>query len=161
MLRVKTYRPRIDAAPRRSEAPWERLFLDRPLATAEKSARARERMEDRDHCRSDNYRHHRGQHEDDQREQNLNRGLLRVFLSMQPATLAQSVGAGAQRGSDLCAKLFALNQGRGERLDIINCSPVGQSAQRLSKACTCGNIGGDEVQLEADFLPITFAFCAD
>jgi len=86
-------------------------------------------MQDRDHCRSDDYRDHRGQHEDDQREQNLNRRLLRLFLRMQPAMHAQSVGTGAQRRSDLRAELLTLNQGRGQRLDIFNRSPVGQPAE--------------------------------
>ena len=62
----------VQAPDRRGAAPvrgplGEAIFGS-PDEAAEKSAVVRERVEDRDHSRSDDYCHHRGQHEDDQRK---------------------------------------------------------------------------------------------
>ena len=74
-----------------------------------------------------------GSTEQDQRKQNLDRGPLCSLLRAQAPTRAQRVRAGVKRRRDLRAELFALDQGRGDRLDILECDAFGQVTQRLSR----------------------------
>ena len=71
------------------------------------------------------------------------------------------VGAGVQRRCDLRAELFALDQRRGERLDVLDRGALGQIAQRLTERGTRRNFRGHQRQLAANFLLLTLAFGAD
>src|SRR5579862_10007094 len=66
-----------------------------------------------------------------------------------------------QCGPDLRAKLFALNQGRGEGLDVIDGSPLRQTSHRLTKARARGDFRRDEAQFGADFLLLSLGLGAD
>src|SRR4029077_19910987 len=101
------------------------------------------------------------QYEQNQRKQNLDRRLLRRFFSSDAASRPERVRTRLERRRDLRAKLLALDQRRGERLDILDRGPFRESAQRLSKRRAGRNIAGDQAQLNANLLSMLFAFGAD
>jgi len=120
-----------------------------------------DRSDDLDHRGSDDHRDHRGQDEEHQWKQNLDRGLLRLLFGAQAPARAQRVRARVKRGSDLRAQLLALDQGRGQRLDIVDRGPIGKAAQRSAQGCAGGDIARDQAEFGADLLPLPLAFGAD
>ena len=63
-----------------------------------------------------------------------------------------------QRGRDLRAQLLALNQCRGERLDVLDRGPIGEIAQRLTERRARRDLRGDQAQLAANFLFLALTF---
>src|SRR5579885_955198 len=114
-----------------------------------------------DQRRTEDEQKHGWQHQEDQRKEDLDRGLLRHLFRLQAPGGAQRVGGGTQCRRDLSADLLALNQSGGEGLYVLNPGALGPGAQRLPQRRASQHLTRDLREFFADGFFVALGFGAN